>query len=109
MGRQRRSALGSGNGGIHALAVSGTDLYAGGQFNTAGGVPASNIAKWNGSAWSALGSGMDDQVLCVGRERKRTRRSGTWFTTAGGVLAIRIAKWNLKPLVRLGLGHRWSD
>ena len=42
----------------YALAVSGTDLYAGGYFTTAGGVPANCIAKWNGSAWSALGSGM---------------------------------------------------
>ena len=54
------SALGSGmNGYVSALAVSGTNLYAGGGFTTAGGVPANRIAKWDGSAWSALGSGMD--------------------------------------------------
>ena len=29
-------------------------------FTTAGGVAANYIAKWNGSAWSALGSGMDN-------------------------------------------------
>src|ERR1035441_8652022 len=59
------SALGLGMGGgdgqppvVNALAVSGTDLYAGGIFMTAGGVPATNIAKWNGTAWSALGSGI---------------------------------------------------
>jgi hypothetical protein len=28
------------------------------QFTNAGGVPASNIARWNGSNWSALGSGV---------------------------------------------------
>jgi hypothetical protein len=43
---------------VNALVVSGTDLYAGGRFTTAGGVTASHIAMWNGSAWSALGSGM---------------------------------------------------
>ena len=47
-----------------ALAVSGTDLYAGGQFTTAGGVPANYIAKWDGSAWSALGSGIERYSLC---------------------------------------------
>ena len=43
---------------VCALAVSGSDLYAGGEFTTAGGSAANRIAKWNGSAWSALGSGM---------------------------------------------------
>jgi hypothetical protein len=39
-------------------AVNGTDLYAGGIFTTAGGSPASRIAKWSGSSWSALGGGL---------------------------------------------------
>src|SRR5438270_499147 len=43
---------------VNALAVSGSNLYAGGLFTTAGGIVVSNIAKWNGSSWSALGSGM---------------------------------------------------
>src|SRR5439155_18357155 len=43
---------------VSALAVSGSDLYAGGQFTTAGGTAANSIAKWNGSSWTALGSGM---------------------------------------------------
>src|SRR5207302_4421171 len=47
------SALGSGMGGgafgpyAYALAVSGTNLYAGGDFTSVGGVAASRIAKWN--------------------------------------------------------------
>ena len=52
---------GSGNGALNAyvlaVAVSGSDLYAGGRFDNAAGIPeADHIAKWNGSAWSALGS-----------------------------------------------------
>jgi hypothetical protein len=46
--------LGSGvNGQVLALAVSGSNLYVGGIFTTAGGVPATNIAVWNGwtSRW----------------------------------------------------------
>jgi hypothetical protein len=42
------------NGGISAVTVSGMDIYAGGYFSTAGGIPTNNIAKWNGSSWSAL-------------------------------------------------------
>jgi hypothetical protein len=45
-------------GPMNALAVSGSTLYAGGYFTTAGGSAANYIAQWNGSSWSALGSGM---------------------------------------------------
>ncbi len=52
-------SLGSGmNNRVDALAVSGSSLYAGGYFNTAGAVAANLIAKWDGSAWSPLGSGI---------------------------------------------------
>jgi len=37
---------------------SGPALYAGGAFDTAGNVQANGIAKWDGSSWSALGSGL---------------------------------------------------
>jgi hypothetical protein len=50
------SGVGSGIGGSgKALAISadGT-VYAGGYFETAGGRPASNIARWNGTDWSDL-------------------------------------------------------
>ena len=34
----------------------------GGDFANAGAVPASFIAAWDGASWSALGSGLDDDV-----------------------------------------------
>ena len=43
--------------------MSGSDLYAGGGFTTAGGIAANYIAKWNGSSWSALGSGMNGDCV----------------------------------------------
>jgi hypothetical protein len=50
------TALGLGmNSNVYALAVSGSDVYAGGRFTTAGGNEANRIAKWNGSSWMALG------------------------------------------------------
>lgn len=45
--------------------MNGTDLYAGGTFTTAGGVTVNRIAKWNGTTWSALGSGMPSAVLAL--------------------------------------------
>jgi hypothetical protein len=58
------SPLGSGigNGGgdaVETLAVfddgTGPALYAGGEFLIAGGVPVHNVARWNGTHWSAVG------------------------------------------------------
>jgi hypothetical protein len=63
---------GSGNGAldypVHALAVSGNDLYAGGTFENAGGIPeADNVARWDGSSWFALGSnGSGDGLFGIG-------------------------------------------
>lgn len=41
---------------VYALLNDGHgNLYVGGSFETAGGITAHNIAKWDGSTWSALG------------------------------------------------------
>ena len=65
------------NGYVNALALDGSgNLYAGGDFTTAGGVSANRVAKWNGSKWSALGSGLNNVCLCPGggRQREPVRR-----------------------------------
>ena len=104
------SALGSGMAAVNplllsvrALAVSGTDLYAGGLFDTAGGVAANNIAKWNGSAWSALGSGMNSYVYALASSGA-TLYAGGAFTMVGGVTANYIAAWNGSAWSALGPG-----
>ncbi len=38
-------------------------LYAGGDFDMASGTTVSHIARWDGFAWSALGSGTDCNVF----------------------------------------------
>lgn len=62
------SPLGDGlDGAVYALHTfddgsgSGPSLYIGGNFNNAGAVPASFIARWDGEAYSAVGGG----VTCV--------------------------------------------
>jgi hypothetical protein len=45
------------NGTVSALHRVGTDLYVGGVFTNAGGLPkADRIARWNGTSWKALGA-----------------------------------------------------
>jgi hypothetical protein len=89
------------DGVVRALAVSGNDIYAGGQFISAGNVSAYNIARWNGQRWSALGSGIRgnlEQVLTLGVSGTDVLVGGI-FTLAGGVNASNIAAWN---------GRQWS-
>ncbi len=48
--------IGSANGTQDAnLAAIGNELFVAGGFNSINSVAANRIAKWNGSAWSALG------------------------------------------------------
>src|SRR5437870_2658145 len=77
---------------VDAIAVNGSDVYFGGDFTMAGGITATNIAKWNGSEWSALGSGLDGRVYSIAI-------SGT-EVYAGGNFSGFVQKWN---------GSAWSS
>lgn len=39
--------------------------YVGGDFYNVGGIEACNIARWDGSSWSALGNDVDDTVRAL--------------------------------------------
>jgi hypothetical protein len=124
------SAVGSGIGylsaspsspssGVFSLAVYNGNLYAGGLFDSAGGVPAENIAMWNGSVWSSIGGGIPTGT------RNYPSSSGpvTWpyqvnslcalngnlyvgglFDSAGNINAANIASWNGTSWAPLGVG-----
>ncbi len=52
------------NSTVRAFAVDALgNLYAGGFFTFAGGVAANYIARWDGTSWSALGTGINDSGL----------------------------------------------
>jgi hypothetical protein len=107
------SAVGGGIPGVYnifsgnpvtSLEMIGTDLYVAGNFTSVGsGVSALNIAKWNGSAWSALGAGLKgppnsgpvSSLAAIGSDLYATGN----FTNAGGLTA-RVAKWD---------GANWSS
>lgn len=93
------STLGDGiYGSVRALLVaddgSGSALYAGGEFDKAGSVAAFGVARWNGTAWTALGSG-----LCCGGVSALTLYGGAIH--AGGTIDSTgdepvngVARWN---------------
>ena len=83
-------------------------MYAGGDFLRAGGSVANSIAQWNGSSWSALGSGMNREVFALAVSGGMLYAGGT-FTTAGGSPANSIAKWNGSSWSALGSGVSGPD
>ena len=98
-------------GPVYALAVfddgGGEALYAGGSFSQAGGTSASNIAKWNGTQWSALGTGTNNAVYALAVYDDGTGPAlylGGAFTTAGGLDAHTVAKWTGSAWDTLGEG-----
>jgi hypothetical protein len=74
-----------------------TNLYAGGSFTTAGGLTANYIAKWDGSSWTALGSGMDNVVAALAVSGSDLYAGG-YFGTAGGKVSPYIARASLLTL-----------
>jgi Bacterial Ig domain len=96
--------LGSGlDGWVDDIAINGSDIYAGGDFITAGGVSASMIAKWNGTNWSPLGLGLNGPVDDIAINGSDIIAGGN-FISAVGVSANNIAKWNGSNWSPLGLG-----
>ena len=86
------SALGSGMSvgtylGVFALAtLPNGDLVASGRFPDAGGVSVNNIARWNGTSWSGLGSGFSpSSARCWPRCRTGISWRAVWATSSGGM------------------------
>ncbi len=113
-------ALGSGlNGAVSALTVWDPDgagpmapeVVAGGLFTTAGGVAASNIARWNGASWQPFGTGLNNRVFALttwdpdgAGPLSPELVAGGVFTMAGGTSVSRIARWNGSAWLPFGIG-----
>ncbi len=79
---------------IQALAEFNGKLIAAGSFGTAGGVPAKNIAQWNGASWQPLGPGMDDGFVTSLSVYQGKLIAGGGFKNIGGVLVGQVAQWD---------------
>lgn len=102
------------NSYVIAIAVSGSDVYVGGTFSAANNsanstVNASMIAKWNGSAWSALGSGdnfgVNSPVYALALDGSNLYVGGSFTSVAlNNVPANYIARWDGASWTPLGSG-----
>ncbi|MFT4844062.1 MAG: hypothetical protein ACJA0V_004748 [Planctomycetota bacterium] len=80
------------------------DLIVGGRFSTAGGGAAARIARWDGSAWSPLGTGMDFDVTALTTLANGDVLAAGSFITAGGVTVNGVARWHGSSWSALGTG-----
>jgi hypothetical protein len=82
-------------------------LYAVGWFRYADGNEAAGVARWTGSEWVGLGSGLSGGYvtsgLCIGSYAGDLIIGGD-FTGAGGVDANHVARWDGAQWHRLGGG-----
>ncbi len=83
---------------VLALAASADgSLYAGGNFTSAGGVPARNLARWDGHQWHAVGpgtlNGTANTVHALALHGRDLYVGGN-FTEVGGFPAKNFTRWN---------------
>lgn len=107
------SLAGGVNDGVFALLAidagtpGGPALYAGGYFTQAGGRPASRVARWNGSEWSAVGSGLNGAVLALASFQGGIYAGGQFSGPGGsawGTSLSRLARWNGSTWASVGGG-----
>ena len=90
-----------------AIVDNAGNLYIGGGFTAVGNAVANYVAKWDGSTWSALGSGIsgpNGSFVCALAASGTTLYAGGSFTNAGGISAINIAQWDGNSWSALGPG-----
>ena len=82
----------------YSLEIYNNELYVGGQFNKAGDVSATNIAKWDGSAWYAVGDFEGGSVRSL-KVYGQKLFAGGFFTGVNGIPTGQIAAYD---------GNNWS-
>jgi hypothetical protein len=78
---------------VQAIAVSGGYVYVGGAFSGAGAIQTSNIARWNGTTWEALGNGFNGSVRALTFMNGNLYAAGS-FDSSGTTLLHHLAMWN---------------
>ncbi|MBL9171061.1 MAG: Ig-like domain-containing protein [Verrucomicrobiales bacterium] len=94
---------------VLALLRRGAHLFAAGNFTSMGGVAAPGIARWNGSIWESLGTGIEVVAADFSNQLLEVRDlaflgdnlfAGGLFRVSGGVPTFNLSRWD---------GTRWHS
>lgn len=98
---------GSSTGTINTMIVQNSNLYVAGNFTTAGTVAASSVAKWNGSAWSAL----NGDVIRFNKSAATANITAMVFVGNDLYIAGRFDSIGTKPMWHLAKwnGTQWDS
>ncbi len=91
---------------VMSLFATTNQLVVGGNFRQAGGVAATNIAAWDGTNWTAFGSGLGNlggQIHALAEFRGQLFAGGV-FLTAGDRAITNIARWSGTNWLPAGAG-----
>ena len=93
---------------VNSFAVFRGDLILGGRFQSAGGQQANRIARWDGTAYTPLGSGLNDEVNVVTVYDDRVIVGGR-FNSAGGIPIAQIAQWDGSAWSTMGFADEFDS
>ena len=100
---------------VRSLAVFNNTLFAGGFFNSAGGTPLNNLAKWNGTSWLPVTLNMHCPVYVYGGGIysllvfNNALYVAGMFDSIGGIAANNIAKYDGINWTALGNGITYTN
>lgn len=98
---------------VHALTVWNGDLIVGGSFQTADGVAAARVARWDGTSWHAMGSGWNTNpggstVWALAVTESNELIAGGWAQNQGIPLnKWQLTRWNGTDWEQLGPDLTW--
>ena len=82
---------------VRALAVSGSDLYAGGSFTTAGGKPSSHIAKWHmARTFGSLQVTIQPAGAVTAGGQWRRAGTATWFASGATESSVLVGQQSVE-------------
>lgn len=84
---------------VNDMEIYQNELYVVGNISTLTGDPGNGIIKWNGNAWSPVGSGLLPGTIFGLHKFNGDLYAGGQIYNAGGVPVTFVAKWN---------GNNWS-
>lgn len=90
---------------VNAIVSDGSgNIYIGGEFTSVQGMPANGIAKWNGTSWTALGSGIIGSIRSIAIIGNDIYVGGDFNSPVSDGLARNVAKWNGTTWTRMNNG-----